>query len=1274
MSTELVLALRLEAKAAKAGIDEIRTALAALKREAAGASGGGGTSSRGSRGPTPLQQAKIDTEGIIGEQKRRTEAAKTAANEIIGANKAITAASQSASAQRIAWARSAAAEDQRLSAATKYFSAEDKRASMSRLSGIREASAEEKRALQDRLGAVRQGLAEDKRASGQRLALTRELASEDKRASAGRIAASKEASAAAVGANRTAASSSQAAAQSTRAQTAEIQRQAAALRLTRLEQAGLTGATHAHTNALGQALKTGAQLAAVYGTLRAVQASLGAGIDYNKTLEGAKLAIASVVAANEKVVDSQGRQIEGVEKLRVAQTQVASVMDQLVIKARETGTPIQVLVAGFQAAVAPASAIGLTLGQTSDIVVGLTNAMKAMNIPLDQQRQEIQDILNADIDRNSHVAKNMQLNGTILKQWKEQGTLAQNLLMLLKDYNVAAGEFKNTWGGATAVMKGNFEALMGVLTGTTFDTLKDRFKELSDYFGSEDAREKAKMYGAALKSGLDAAYEVALLIGTVLDRSAQGYIRMAGIFKARDAVQVAQDASQATWRREFAGMQVSPAEARAMAEGVAPPGGKWSGKLTADQMRGIRQPTGTVGEDYRQYIGGLTNVTPEQKKMLMQAAGRAGVAGEVARGKFMGILTEKEQKEMLGSVYPSAGGNYTTSPAGGVGTSPADKEKAEKALRNALKLARAGREGVPQASAVVKAYEQFLGNKALDQPQIKVDLQAARQELAQAIAKAAGKDAKQAGKQTFGEQLQAQALSDMPDESAALREMRELLAQGDPLEKARNRWMQGANKRPKIAADLTRIDRDSSMRLRGIDRAEEVAKAGFDPDPTSRLNKEIALRRQAIEDEFNARREDAEALASTEMDARLKILAEANAFRRESEAQLRSDERIGRMQIEDEAGKKRLEFAMQAAGFVAGAIRGGGSTGSMISGLAGLAGGAAALIPGGQVAGAGIGVGGQILGSVVDKFAEIFDAERQKQLDILKRQDDVAKATEAAANAMSDAEQQIRSRVRSEQVKKIADAIAAGKDIDDEIAEIKRKTDLKARNATPKEVAESDAKAMIEARKKALSEQLGVPIPFGDPTNAGQGMRSITSIPNGVGGAIAGGVKGIGDWWNNLPFWVKNKTEGPPAAQIPFPKQSAPDLPLTGSTGQTMTGAVGDPEAVRYDPAPQLAKPTYTYSLKPVAPYLEQKTENVANDLGAKFDALEKALLRNFEVSESRGTERNPLIIKPPKGDAFAYLDRSALMRQARQGASRAINVAGNVKSGRGRTNQSVGV
>jgi len=206
-----------------------------------------------------------------------------------------------------------------------------------------------------------------------------------------------------------------------------------------------------------------------------------AGINFNQTLESAQLGIAAIIAAQAKLVDSNGNQLDGQAAYNAALQMSVELMQQLQQDGLTTAATTEQLVAAFQGGLSAALGNGITdLSQIRGLVVGIVQAAGAMQVPMDQLRQEITSILSGNIGADSTVAKNLGLTNEDIKQWKTAGTLVEELQKRLAPFQVSAEAASGSFAVLSSNVSEAFSKVAGESTKGLFDSLKTGFGKIFD--------------------------------------------------------------------------------------------------------------------------------------------------------------------------------------------------------------------------------------------------------------------------------------------------------------------------------------------------------------------------------------------------------------------------------------------------------------------------------------------------------------------------------------------------------------------------------------------------------------------------------------------------------------------------------------------------------------------------------------------------------------------------------------------------------------------------
>ena len=173
------------------------------------------------------------------------------------------------------------------------------------------------------------------------------------------------------------------------------------------------------------------QILALVGAYKALQAAssfVSRTFDFSSNLEDSQIAIASVLGATNKIVDSQGRMLEGAEKFNAAQQISAQMMEKIQVLALQTTANFDDIVQGVSGIIAPATKAGVAMEKLPQFAVTAAQAMTAMKVPVQQMRTEIEALLSGNINKAQDIlATNLGITGEMVRNWQKQGTLVDEL-------------------------------------------------------------------------------------------------------------------------------------------------------------------------------------------------------------------------------------------------------------------------------------------------------------------------------------------------------------------------------------------------------------------------------------------------------------------------------------------------------------------------------------------------------------------------------------------------------------------------------------------------------------------------------------------------------------------------------------------------------------------------------------------------------------------------------------------------------------------------------
>lgn len=199
------------------------------------------------------------------------------------------------------------------------------------------------------------------------------------------------------------------------------------------------------------------------------------GIEINATLESSTLGIASLIASLNTL--KQGDvELKGIEALNAAIPLAEEQMKKLRIAGLETAATIETLVDAFQQAIGAGAAAGLSLEQIRNFTIDIVQAASALKVPYQQISQEVRTILEGTIDQNARIAKALGITNAMVRNWREQGTLAEELNRRLEVFRASGERIAKTFAGVTSNAREAFDVFAGTATNRAFATITQRLQ------------------------------------------------------------------------------------------------------------------------------------------------------------------------------------------------------------------------------------------------------------------------------------------------------------------------------------------------------------------------------------------------------------------------------------------------------------------------------------------------------------------------------------------------------------------------------------------------------------------------------------------------------------------------------------------------------------------------------------------------------------------------------------------------------------------------------
>ena len=257
-------------------------------------------------------------------------------------------------------------------------------------------------------------------------------------------------------------------------------------------------------------------LVSAYKALNAAKGFVQRGIEFSSSLEDAQTSIGSIIAATNKISTAQGKELEGADKFNASLEISRDMMDEIQVLALESTATFDQLVQGVSGIIAPATKAGVALEIIPTFTLTAAQALSTMKIPLEQMRTEIEALLSGNINKAQDIlATNLGITGEMVRNWKAQGILVEELMKRLEPFALAGERVANSWSGLKSNMKDALDYLGKVTGEGLFESLKQSYRELLDLIISTDTG----------KPGISAEFEnVASLMRDIQDAIGDGIL------------------------------------------------------------------------------------------------------------------------------------------------------------------------------------------------------------------------------------------------------------------------------------------------------------------------------------------------------------------------------------------------------------------------------------------------------------------------------------------------------------------------------------------------------------------------------------------------------------------------------------------------------------------------------------------------------------------------------------------------------------------------------
>lgn len=239
------------------------------------------------------------------------------------------------------------------------------------------------------------------------------------------------------------------------------------------------------TGSLKGLVSTLAGLGASLGVLAAIRSFVGAGIEFNKTIETTKSGIAALVLSSREFVSSTGQAASAQVALTKSFAVAEGVQARMLVSATQTAASYTDLVSAFQTAYGPATAAGITsISKLEQVTLAASQAVSALGLDSRQLTQEIRAIFTGEVGPDNTLNRVLGITKERLDAVRTSGgDVAEFLIGKMKPFMDAASASTGNFATLLSNVRDAFEQMAGAVTRPIFNELK---AQLTGAFGSLD--------------------------------------------------------------------------------------------------------------------------------------------------------------------------------------------------------------------------------------------------------------------------------------------------------------------------------------------------------------------------------------------------------------------------------------------------------------------------------------------------------------------------------------------------------------------------------------------------------------------------------------------------------------------------------------------------------------------------------------------------------------------------------------------------------------------
>lgn len=200
--------------------------------------------------------------------------------------------------------------------------------------------------------------------------------------------------------------------------------------------------------------------------------------DYHEDIASTQNAIAGLLFANNQYRNSTGEVVDEQTAWNAATAESVGIIAQLQRESLKTAATVPEIGKAYALVYGALNQARITAPQEKiiELTTRLTQAANAMEVPMEQIRQEINSLLTGQITQDSMIAKRLGFDNASIKELQQNGRLVEEVLKRTEGYAKAADAQSNTFRGK---LVNTTEAVIATLA-RAIDPLLTRLKPALD--------------------------------------------------------------------------------------------------------------------------------------------------------------------------------------------------------------------------------------------------------------------------------------------------------------------------------------------------------------------------------------------------------------------------------------------------------------------------------------------------------------------------------------------------------------------------------------------------------------------------------------------------------------------------------------------------------------------------------------------------------------------------------------------------------------------------